>query len=384
MNAASSVSFMELIIWGSLVFLGYTYLGYPLILAMWSWLGRRPVARRPATPKVTIVIAAWNEAERLASRIENCIQQEYPLDRLEIVVVSDGSTDDTEAVVRKFDPSRVRLIKLESRQGKAVALNRGVAAATGELIVFTDARQRFARDAVAKLVSNFADPDVGAVSGELVLQSSLEDAEKEGVGLYWRIEKWIRRKEGEIDSVIGASGAIYAIRRPLFVPLPPGALLDDLLIPMYIAMRGFRITFEREALAFDRVSPDYREEFRRKVRTLTGNYQAATLCADLLKPWWNRLFFQYVSHKLCRLAAPFALIALLLCNLLLMEGWFSYLLLAQAVGYGLAIAGWAMARIGVHERWTAAAFAFCLLNYAALIGAIRFAKRDGTVWRKAS
>jgi len=335
------------------------------------------------TPKVTIVIAAWNEAEQLGARIENCLRQQYPIEQLDMVVVSDGSTDGTEGVVRRFDPSRVTLVALAERHGKAVALNHGVSASSGEIIVFSDARQRFAPDAVAKLVSNFADPNVGAVSGELVLETSLGYEGRDGVGQYWRIEKWIRRKEGEIDSVIGATGAIYAIRRELFRPLPLGAVLDDVLIPMRIAMRGYRIAFEREALAFDQVSRNYQEEFRRKVRTLAGNYQAVTLCPDLVTPWRNRLFFQYVSHKLCRLAAPFALIALLLCNLALMEGWFSYLLMAQAVGYGLALAGWGLARLGVRERWTSAAFAFCFLNYAALIGAIRYMTRDTDLWRKA-
>jgi len=377
-------SLLELILWGSLLFLGYTYLGYPLILALWSWLGRRPVVRRPVTPKVTIVIAAWNETERLAARIENCLHQEYPAELLDIVVVSDGSTDHTETVVRQFDSRRVRLMKLASRNGKAAALNCGVAAASGEIIVFADTRQRFAPDAVARLVSNFGDPDVGAVSGELVLGSSLGREGTDGVGLYWRIEKWIRQKEGEIDSVIGATGAIYAIWRELFRPLPPGAILDDVLVPMRIAMRGYRVVFEQRALAFDRLTESYRSEFRRKVRTLAGNYQAISLCPDLITPWRNRLFFQYVSHKLCRLVAPFALIALLLCNVALMEGWLSYLLVAQAVGYGLALAGWGLARLGVRERWTSAAFAFCFLNYAALIGAIRFARRDHTLWRKAS
>ena len=139
-------SLLELILWGSLLFLGYTYLGYPLILALWSWLGRKPVVRRPVTPKVTIVIAAWNETERLAARIENCLHQEYPAELLDIVVVSDGSTDHTETVVRRFDSRRVRLMKLASRNGKAAALNWGVAAANGEIIVFADTRQRFAPD----------------------------------------------------------------------------------------------------------------------------------------------------------------------------------------------------------------------------------------------
>src|SRR5713226_9579424 len=187
-------SLLELILWGSLLFLGYTYLGYPLILALWSWLGRKPVVRRPVTPKVTIVIAAWNEAEQLGARIENCLRQQYPIEQLDMVVVSDGSTDGTEGVVRRFDPSRVTLVALAERHGKAVALNHGVAASTGEIIVFSDARQRFALDAVPHLVSNFADPNVGAVSGELVLETSLGYEGRDGVGQYWRIEKWIRRK----------------------------------------------------------------------------------------------------------------------------------------------------------------------------------------------
>jgi poly-beta-1,6-N-acetyl-D-glucosamine synthase len=384
MNTVGLESFLELTLWGSLLLLGYTYLGYPLILAMWSWLGRRPVVRRPVTPKVTIVIAAWNEAERLAARIENCLEQFYPPQRLGVVVVSDGSTDNTGTVVRRFDSRRVRLIKLARRNGKAAALNWGVAAATGEIIVFTDARQRFARDAVAKLVSNFADPDVGAVSGELMLESPLSDAGSDGVGLYWRIEKWIRRKEAEIDSVIGATGAIYAIRRELFKPLASRAILDDVLIPMRIAMRGYRVVFEQRALAIDSQSRNYQQEFRRKVRTLAGNYQIVSLCPDLVKPWRNRLFVQYVSHKLCRLVAPFALIALLLCNLALMEGWLSYLLVAQTVGYGFAFVGWGLAGIGVRERWTSAAFAFCFLNFAALVGTVRFVRGDPELWPKAS
>ena len=187
-----------------------------------------------------------------------------------------------------------------------------------------------------------------------------------------------------MDSTVGMTGAIYAIRRNLFEPIPRDTLIDDVLIPMRIAMRGYRVVFEQRALAFDRLTESYRSEFRRKVRTLAGNYQAISLCPDLITPWRNRLFFQYVSHKLCRLVAPFALIALLLCNVALMEGWLSYLLVAQAVGYGLAFVGWGLAGIGVRERWASAAFAFCLLNYAALVGAIRFARRDSALWRKAS
>ena len=373
---------LELLLWGSLLVLTYTYLGYPMLLGVWSRFGRKPVKRQRVTPSVSIVIAAWNEAERLLARIENCLKQRYPAELLDVLVVSDGSTDDTEAVVRRFASRRVTLVTLPERQGKAVALNHGVAAASGDIIVFGDARQNFTTAAVAELVSNFADPCVGAVTGELILESDPDRAGAQAVGLYWRIEKWIRRSEGAVDSVVGVTGAIYAIKRDVFEPLPAGTILDDLLIPMRIAMRGYRVVFERGAQAFDRVSRDYQEEFSRKVRTLAGNYQAISLCPDLIKPWRNRLFFQYVSHKVCRLAAPFALVALLASSIALMESGYVYLLVAQAGGYALALAGWGLAKVGARERLTAAAFTFFMLNYAALVGAIRFAKGDGGLWRK--
>jgi cellulose synthase/poly-beta-1,6-N-acetylglucosamine synthase-like glycosyltransferase len=377
------VIFLEILFWGSLVILIYTYAGYPVVLAIWSLWGKKPVASRPIVPRASIVIAAWDEGRYLADRINNCLQQRYPAAHLEVIVVSDGSKDDTESVVRRFDPGRVTLVTLPTRMGKAAALNSGVAAAQGEIIVFADARQRFDPGAVAWLVSNFADGRVGAVSGELVLETNPERPGPHAVGLYWHLEKWIRRKEGAIDSVVGVTGAIYAIRRDLYEPLPPGTLLDDLLVPMRIAMRGHRVVFEQRALAFERLPQDYRNEFRRKVRTLAGNYQAISLCPDLVKPWRNRLFLQFVSHKVCRLAAPFSLVTLLIANIALLGGWLGYVLMVQVIGYAMAIAGWGLNRIGIRERWTSVAFTFCLLNYAALIGAIRFVKGDETLWNKA-
>ena len=377
--------FLQVLLWSSLALLLYTYAGYPLVLGVWSIWGGKRVVRRPITPRVSIVIAAWNEADSLASRITNCLDQQYPATHLDVVVVSDGSDDNTEAVVRQCDPGRVTLVMLQRRMGKAVALNAGVAMARGEIIVFTDARQRFEPSAVAALVSNFFDARVGAVSGELMLQTNPNRVGLEAVGLYWRIEKWIRRKEGEVDSVVGATGAIYAIRRELFEPLPSGTILDDVLTPMRIAMQGFRVVFDWRALAFDHMEQDHRREFRRKVRTLAGNYQAICLCPDLVKPWRNRLFLQFISHKVCRLAAPFSLVALFVTTLALLDGWPSYLLLLiQVIGYVMALAGWWLTSMGVRERWTSIAFTFCLLNYAALIGAIRFVIGDRTLWDKAA
>lgn len=373
------------LLWGSFLVVLYAYAGYPFVLWVWSLYPRRTVLRASITPPVSIVIAAWNEAPRLAARIENCFKQEYPFDRLEVVVVSDGSSDETESVVRGCDPCVVRLVALAARQGKAVALNEGVAHATGEIIVFADARQQFSLMAVADLVENFADPSVGAVSGELILESDPANTGAEGVGVYWTLEKWIRRKESERGSVVGVTGAIYAIRRALFTPLPPGTILDDLLVPMRIAMKGYRVLFDDRAKAYDRVSREYRDEFARKVRTLAGNYQAMALCPDLVKPGRNPLWFQFMSHKVCRLAAPFMLVMLFVSSAVLASDFpYNVVFLAQIAGYSAALIGWGLIKVGVRERWTSAAYTFCLLNYAALVGAIRFVRRDPALWGKTS
>ena len=263
-----------------------------------------------------------------------------------------------------------------------MALNAGVAAAGGEIIVFTDARQRFAPDAVVQLVANFSDSSVGAVSGELILEDGLCRDEPAGVGLYWKLEKWIRRKEATIDSVIGATGAIYALRRVLYQPLPPGIILDDVVTPMRIAMSGYRVIVEPRAQAYDQLSGNACQEFARKVRTLAGNYQTLAQWPDLVNPRRNRLFIQYLSHKICRLVVPFALILVFVASLLSQEGVALYLLSMQVIGYALAFTGWLFSRMGVRERVTAAAWAFVLLNAAALVGALRYVAGSHDLWRK--
>ena len=259
----ASIPLLDVAFFSFLFLVFHTYVGYPLLLMVWGMGKSATPVRVYANPKVTIVIAAWNEARHIAARIDNCLQQIYPSEMLEIVVVSDGSTDETSSIVRSFTSKGVSLVELETRMGKAVALNVGVAAAHGEIVVFADARQSFSPTAVRELVANFADASVGAVSGELILESNSAGPTAEGVGLYWTIEKWIRQKEAAIDSIVGATGAIYAIRRDLFEALPPGTILDDLLTPMRIVMQGYRVVFEGRALAFDRVAHDYSSEFKR-------------------------------------------------------------------------------------------------------------------------
>lgn len=341
---------MEILFWASVLVVAYVYAGYPLLLVLWSAVARRPVRRsahdRPHEwPAVSVVVAAHNEGARLPARVSNLFAQDYP-GPLEIIVVSDGSTDGTGAALAHV-ADRIRLIELP-RGGKAVALNAGVEAARGDILVFADARQRFAADAIRHLVSTFEDPDVGGATGELVLDSESrpEDTEStvgDGVGLYWRYEKWLRRHESRIRSTLGATGAIYALRRTLWEPLPPATLLDDVLAPMRAALAGKRIVFEERARAFDRVASNGAAESRRKTRTLAGNYQILALEPRLLVPFVNPVWLQYASHKIGRLLVPWALLAALITSVwLAREHWiYAMALIVQLGFYGLAaLGGW--------------------------------------------
>jgi cellulose synthase/poly-beta-1,6-N-acetylglucosamine synthase-like glycosyltransferase len=367
---------MKWVFWGSAAWIGYTMAGYPLWLYLRSRWRRRPVRRGDVCPSVSIVIAAHNEAAALPEKLRNLAEVDYPPELLEVVVVSDGSTDSTLEILHESSLPRLHVRALGARQGKAVALNAGVEAARGEIVVFTDARQRLAPQAIRELVRNFADPSVGCVSGELVLAE--EETSGEGLGLYWRMEKKIRELESAGGSVVGATGSCYAARRDLLAPLPVGTLLDDVYLPLWIARQGGRVIFEPRARAFDRLA-DRRWEFRRKVRTLVGNCQLLRLA-----PWSmtrsNPLRFEFVSHKLMRLALPFALGGMLTGALLAPGMLYRAALVAQLAGYGLAALGFLGLRLGVLSRLSGAAQAFVLLNAAALVALIYFAAGKEDVW----
>ena len=340
---------MEFVFWLSLALLAYVYAGYPLLVAVWAKLAdRRPekaeINSKTGWPAISIVLAARNEAGRLPARVRNLLAVRYPGPR-EIIVVSDGSTDDPAAALSLFR-GEIRLLELPAG-GKPAALNAGVAAARGEIIVFADARQTFAENALVELVANFADPAVGGATGQLILDAEHQHVDSsvgEGVGLYWRYEKWMRLNESRVWSTLGATGCIYALRRGLWRPLPSDTLLDDVLAPMRAVLEGTRIVFEERALAFDRASEDASAESRRKVRTLAGNYQILRLEPRLLLPIVNPVWTQYVSHKVARLLVPWALVsALLSAGLLAMDGWFYATAFAVQIGfYSLAAYGaWA-------------------------------------------
>ena len=361
------------IFWACVFFIGYTYLFYPLLIATIAWCRPRPVQCQGDTkPTISVILAACNEQERVETRIQNLLAQDYPPERVEIIAVADGSTDETAHILTRLAQThpQVRAICLERNQGKAAAVNAGVAAAQGEVLLFADARQTFAPDVFTHLAGNFADPEIGSVSGELMLNEG-DSGVAAQVGLYWRYEKWIRRSESACGSMLGATGAIYAIRRSLWRPLPEGTILDDFLTPMRIVLRGKRAIFEDRAVAYDRASTHARQEFKRKVRTLAGNFQAFALEPALLTPWGNpATWFQVWSHKVFRVLAPYALVLLLLSSLLAPGSIYSIAAVLQTGFYGMAALGWYGERLGRPMRWRLVnlAYTFVTLNAAAAGG----------------
>ena len=340
---------MNRVFWFSAFVIGYTYLGYPLLLAAWARAARRPTRKADVRghrnwPRISIVPAVRNEAARLPARIENLLQLNYP-GRRELIVVSNGSTDATREVLSAYG-DRIQAVEIPAG-GKARALNAGVAIASGDILIFADARQQFSADALVELTANFIDSDVGGVTGELILDSECGETSSpvgEGVGLYWKYEKWLRRNESAVWSTLGATGAIYAIRRELWRPLPADALLDDVLVPMRVVLDGRRIVFEEKARAYDHASVDAASETRRKTRTLAGNYQILAQEPRLLVPVVNPVWLQYMSHKVGRLFVPWALIAAFITSAVLAPSqWFFTVVLSMQIAfYGLAALGGAL------------------------------------------
>lgn len=338
------MSLVKFVFWLSFFVILYAYFGYPMILSAWRSLGRKKVQKREILTPVTVIVAVYNEERVIERKLKNLFDLDYPASLLEIIISSDGSTDQTEAKVgrwkeRHSNGPTLLLLTAPAHVGKAAALNRAAAHARGEILLFTDARQKLDRNAVAALVSNFADDRVGAAGGELILMDRPGGEGASGIGLYWRYEKWLRKMESDVDSMLGATGAIYAIRKSLYEPIPAETILDDVLIPMQVVFKGYRTVFEPKAVAYDFVSKRTENEFARKVRTLAGNYQLLWE-VDALRSWRrNRVFFQYFSHKAARLAVPFMLILLLFSNLFLMQGVYLVFLWLQLAWYGLALLG---------------------------------------------
>ncbi len=368
-QAEMAVVTLQLLFWSSLLLIAYAYVGYALLLAVLARLRPQPVRRAAILPTVSVVMAVHNEETTLPRKLASVAALNYPRHLLEIIVVSDGSSDRTNEILAASAP-QVTSLRLPASQGKGIALNHAVEAATGEIAVFMDARQTVDANALTELVSCFADAQVGAVSGELHLEAADGTPSPDALGIYWKIEKTVRKLESATGSVVGVTGALFAMRRALYRPLPPGTLLDDVLTPMQIARAGYRVLFLDSAIARDRIFVAPGKEFARKVRTLTGNYQLLQLA-----PWLlglaNPLLFRLVSHKFLRLLVPLLLVLLFCTSALLPMAIYRAALALQLLTYLLALFGLALPKTR-SLRAVGIPYTFAMLNVAATLAFYNF------------
>jgi poly-beta-1,6-N-acetyl-D-glucosamine synthase len=361
---------MVFVFWGAIAVIVYSYFAYPAFLWIWSHLHRQPAQFGPYPASISIVMVVRNEAAVLQRKLRNLLSIDYPADKTEIIVVSDGSTDNSNSILAEFGGApQLRSVIRDRPLGKAVGLNDAMEAARAEIVVFTDARQYIELSAVRLLVENFADPDVGCAGGELMLGDPAAGENTRGLGRYWKFEKKIREMESASGSVIGATGALYAARRSLLVRLPPETIVDDVYIPMHILRQGKRVIFDSRARAWDVPHQGHQREFARKVRTLSGIYQLLQLAPWLLGPS-NPGWFRFLSHKVSRLLVPLALVAVLLSSAVLPSAIYRIALILQLVFYGLGLWTLARERHIVSSRIAEVASSILLLNTAALVALV--------------
>ena len=368
-------------------FILYVLAGYP------AWLGWRTrgmgtgrsvrafrlghCSQSPWEPSVSVILPVANGERWLAAKLDSILALDYPSHLLDIIVIADGSTDATESIARTYSNRRVRLFSLPAG-GKALALNRGIAEASGEVLFFTDVRQKLEPQCLRRMLATLVDPATGVVSGELVILdgATLQEA---STGLYWKYEKWIRTRLSMLDSVLGATGCIYVMKRHLATPLPPATLLDDMFLPLAAFFRGYRVRIEPGAIAYD-LPTTLDAEFRRKVRTLAGNYQIMAQYPALLGPS-NRMWIHFVSHKLGRLLLPHALIVLAAATCFLRGPALVIFALPQILIYGLAAIDPLIPVKSPLQRLTAPARTFVVLMAAAFWAISYFFTSIDNFWK---
>lgn len=354
---------------GSIALVAYVFAGYPAIVALLSQFRPRPVHEQPGfTPTVSLVILAHNESEVIDAKLRNVAELDYPSDRLEIVVVTDGSDDDTPE--RAGRVAGVRVLHRPERRGKLAAMNRGVAATTGDVLVFSDANNHYSPDALRELVRPLSDPAVGLVTGRKMIDDTQGVALDRAEGLYWRYESQIKEWESSSGSVVGVAGEILAFRRDAYRSPEAGMLNEDFVQALLVATAGWRVLYAPQALSVERASASIEGEAARRSRLITGRAQALRRMLPELLRSHPRLAWQVISHKGLRPLVPWALVVAAASNLRLAptRAWARGMLAIQTAFYAAAILGWRDAGIGRHRLWTYLPFYFCRMNFAALRG----------------
>jgi len=359
---------MTAIFWASAALAVYVYAGYPILLAVLRRVAKHPVAKRPIEPTVSLLVAAYNEADVIEAKIRNAIELDYPADRLEIAIACDGPNDGTTAIAQRvaaqIGGGRVRVFAYPVNRGKLHALNDTIPQLTGDIVAFSDASSMLAPDAMRLLVANFADEDVGAASGVYRVLRGDEAALGKQEDFYWKYETYLKLAEADVGSILGCHGSLYAIRRALY-PFPkPGTINDDYVIPMRILSRGYRVAYEPAAVAYEEAAE--MGGFSRRVRIMTGNFEQLREMKALIRPLRPGPLFFFLSHKAGRLVVPIAMLAMLGANLFLLDRPFYRALFAlQLAFYALVLLG---ALVRLKPKVLRLPYYFCMINAAAFLG----------------
>jgi cellulose synthase/poly-beta-1,6-N-acetylglucosamine synthase-like glycosyltransferase len=355
----------QVVFWLGIAVPVYAYFGYPVVLALLRAVIRRKVKKAAIEPTVSLLIPAYNEAAMIALKIENSLALDYPAEKLEIVVACDGPRDGTTAIARQAaQGTRVRVLDFPVNRGKIPTLNDGVRELSGEIVVFSDAAAMLYPDSIRKLVANFADPEVGAVSGKYTVIKADEVAIGKSEDFYWKYETMLKVAESEVASTLGGHGHLHAIRRELYPYPPPGTINDDYVIPVSVLAKNYRAVYEPTAIVYE----EAREMtgFGRRVRIMAGNLQQLREIKGVIRPFRPLPLFFFLSHKVSRLLVPFAMVAALAANLFLLEyPIYRWLFFGQLAFYALALAG----TLGkLKPKALLLPFYFCMINAATFFG----------------
>lgn len=378
----------ESLFWLFLCVFLYTYLGYPVLLWLFSFRLKKRSKHRSELPSVAVVIAAYNEQEVIAPKLLNTLQLHYPASKMKVVVVADGSTDRTTAIVKEFN--EVQLLFQPERNGKSAAINRAMEIVDAEVVVVTDANTFLSSGTLTELLAPFADERVGGVSGAKKVQAAgTVSAAGSGEGIYWRYESMLKELEASFYSVIGAAGELFAFRRVLFRPIPAEAITDDFYVSLSINLQGKTIAYTTRAAATEAASLSIQDEWNRKVRIAAGGFQSLLYFATALNPFlYPRLSFQFFSHRVLRwfITMP-ALLFIFFCNAWLVLQrtgvGYDFLFVLQCFFYGLALAGFLFRHSGTN-RFLQLPFYFVMMHAALPVGAWRYMTgRQSAVWQKA-
>ncbi|MCC8423759.1 glycosyltransferase family 2 protein [Mucilaginibacter sp. UR6-11] len=380
--------------WIGLFIIFYAFIGYGLLLYVLIKI-KRAIKGKPILPKAvnlptcTLIIAAYNEEDFIEQKIQNSLALSYPENKLRFIFITDGSTDNTAKIVSGHP--EIMHLHTDERLGKMAAVHRAKDAADTDVLVFTDANTFLNPEAIINICRHYADAKVGAVAGEKRVSVAQTADATAGEGFYWKYESKLKTWDSELYSVVGAAGELFSVRTNLYQPVPSNAIIDDFMISMLIACRGYKIVYEPEAYASETASEDVKEELKRKIRIAAGGIQSIIWLKSLLNPFKIPLLsFQYISHRVLRwTVVPFLMILVLLLNISIVArghspAIYQLILIAQIAFYGMSILGWVIVARQIKIKIFFIPYYFCMMNYAVIRGIFRFAAgRQSAIWEKA-